>query len=380
MNPSPHSRKRGLSKESYAALRREVEDTLFAGRRIIEEARVQTYWKTGRLIRDHIDFHAGPATEVSAGSLQNKTAGQAVKPGSRAARRTDLYGKQIVTRLADDLRMSPAVLWRCVQFARSFEIVAGRRESFSAGLTWSHYRELLTVSDKSIRSALMQRAVKGGWTAEQLSGKIRQEFTGKKSLWPEGAAIQPPAALQPKRGVLNMYRLVVPQTIRSNNKEPLMIDLGFKVYRKLSSSQDTAALKEGMLVEIQPEVKSEKGRKGQSVSVSRHKPADLYSYRAVIERVVDGDTLLVHIHLGWDTSIRQYLRLRGIDAPPLSEPGGKKARDFILRELRAAPGIILTSTRTDKYDRYLADVFFEGQGEEIFLNQRLLDEGLVQRV
>ena len=37
--------------------------------------------------------------------------------------------------------------------------------------------------------------------------------------------------------------------------------------------------------------------------------SDLYTYKAYIEKVVDGDTLLVEIDLGFDTSIRGYLRL-----------------------------------------------------------------------
>jgi len=120
---------------------------------------------------------------------------------------------------------------------------------------------------------------------------------------------------------------------------------------------------------------------------------------------VDGDTLYVDVDLGFKTGVLQYLRLRGIDAPEIDTPEGKKARDFVVRELAKVPYIILTSSRSDKYDRYLADVFYLplknsredkrnapasperasrgvwfGEGEdEKYLNQVLLDEGLAQR-
>ena len=84
---------------------------------------------------------------------------------------------------------------------------------------------------------------------------------------------------------------------------------------------------------------------------------------------------LVPLHLGFGILIREYLRLRGIDAPEMDTAEGKKAREFVERELGKADHVILSSTRPDKYGRYLADVFY-GAKDEQYLNQRLLDEGL----
>ena len=44
--------------KTYAELRRGVEQTLLAGQRQIEAAKVRTYWETGRLIRGHLLLHA----------------------------------------------------------------------------------------------------------------------------------------------------------------------------------------------------------------------------------------------------------------------------------------------------------------------------------
>src|SRR3990167_7609795 len=51
------------------------------------------------------------------------------------------------------------------------------------------------------------------------------------------------------------------------------------------------------------------------------------TYKAFIERVVDGDTLIVKIDLGFETRIREYLRLRGIDAPETDTAEGKRSEE-----------------------------------------------------
>ena len=106
---------------NYPALRKQVEETLLLGRRNVEKAKVLTYLRTGKVINDHI-----------------------LRYGSRS----DYYGNQVVQRLADDLDLSPSVLWRCLKFAQAFGIVARGQQSLPANLSWSHYRELITVSDR----------------------------------------------------------------------------------------------------------------------------------------------------------------------------------------------------------------------------------------
>ena len=67
--------------------------------------------------------------------------------------------------------------------------------------------------------------------------------------------------------------------------------------------------------------------------------------------------------------------MRGVDAPEMSTAEGRKARDFLGREFEKVDHVILSSTRSDKYGRYLADVFY-GVNDDQYLNQRLLDEKL----
>jgi endonuclease YncB( thermonuclease family) len=83
--------------------------------------------------------------------------------------------------------------------------------------------------------------------------------------------------------------------------------------------------------------------------------------------------MIVKIDLGFDVRVREYLRFRGINTPEMNTLEGKKARAFIERALAKSPHVILTSTRSDKYGRYVADIFY-GPDDSLYLNQQLLDE------
>ena len=101
---------------------------------------------------------------------------------------------------------------------------------------------------------------------------------------------------------------------------------------------------------------------------------DLYTYRAWLDYVIDGDTVVLYVDLGFSTYSRQKLRLRGIDCPETETPEGKKAGAFVEEQLKRSRIITIRTYRKDKYDRYLADVFLGSK--EVFLNQELLDEKL----
>jgi hypothetical protein len=354
--------------KSYVQLRREVEETLLLGQQKIEEAKVETYLETGKLIDAYL-----------------------LQKGSREER----YGKEVIEKLSTDLKISSSVLWRCLQFACSFKkILARGRESFPKHLAWSHYRKLITIHDEGSRISFMQRAEKGGWTAEKLIGKIRLETQAQDSSEVAEKDPRPFPKLIPKKGLLYTYRLIAPDSVHAPSRsegspgispvrsfrshgdsdDRLWIDLGFQVHRRIPLG--SKGFKEGDIVE------SLRGEKGEySITASRRAEKDLFSYKAFVERVVDADTLIVKIDLGFETWIRQYLRLRGINAPELDTEEGKKAKAFVERELSKAPHVILTSSRSDKYDRYLADVFYEKQpGQELYLNQVLLDQGFAERM
>lgn len=57
------------------------------------------------------------------------------------------------------------------------------------------------------------------------------------------------------------------------------------------------------------------------------KPA--YLYRAACRRVVDGDTFVADVDLGFRVSCAVTVRLRGVNAPEHNKPGGQDATDFL---------------------------------------------------
>ena len=53
----------------------------------------------------------------------------------------------------------------------------------------------------------------------------------------------------------------------------------------------------------------------------------------------------------------ETLRLRGIDTPELSHLAGQRAKQFVIERLTGA-SVVVTTTRTGKYGRYIADLFY----------------------
>ena len=117
---------------------------------------------------------------------------------------------------------------------------------------------------------------------------------------------------------------------------------------------------------------------------------ELFTYKAEVDRIIDGDTLLASFDFNCEVTISQKLRLRGIDCPEMDTEEGKKAKRFVEARLKDCDFIIVKTTkdRSDKFDRYLADIFYsasEGTSDPRlaasdgkFLNQELLDERLAR--
>lgn len=86
------------------------------------------------------------------------------------------------------------------------------------------------------------------------------------------------------------------------------------------------------------------------------KPA--YVYRAIVERVVDGDTVDVMIDVGFHTSRKERLRLFGIDAWETrgeERERGLAAKQFLKEYVECKEVVVETIKDTKgKYGRYLA--------------------------
>lgn len=140
-------------------------------------------------------------------------------------------------------------------------------------------------------------------------------------------------------------------------------------------------LRQAIRTDLYQEGKTKK--KGRSRTTLKRPEQGLHTYVALVEKVVDGDTLVVRIDLGFDVWKTHRIRLRGIDAEPPNTPKGKKATKYVAAELEKAGFIVLKTYQVDMYYRYVADVFYhptikrkEGVFEQgKFLNGELVKKG-----
>lgn len=102
-----------------------------------------------------------------------------------------------------------------------------------------------------------------------------------------------------------------------------------------------------------------------------------YTYKAIVKRVVDGDTLVVDIDLGFHMNLMgQSLRMARVNAPEtkgVTASAGLHSKDELTKKLEGKEVVLRTfRSGEDKYGRMLAEVFL---GDEC-VNDWLLKEGL----
>jgi micrococcal nuclease len=77
----------------------------------------------------------------------------------------------------------------------------------------------------------------------------------------------------------------------------------------------------------------------------------MYTYKAKINRVVDGDTVNLTIDLGFRLNYTCNCRLAGINAPEMSTDEGKKSKMVLDMIIPKNWDLIIHSTGLDKYGR-----------------------------
>ncbi len=316
------------------AVRRELEELDF----FVKCRTAEGHWKIGRYIHEHL--------------LENQ----------QRAR----YGATIYERLAKDVGRDRTTLQRSVQFFRAFPIRAERRE-----LTWEHYKSLITVKDQKERKKLEGKVIEGGWN----STKLREYLSHKRESAVPNDDEKPVEQLKFTRGRLNTLGLVKP-LIEGGG---FLLDLGFRVRVDFPQGKNMR-LKEADCIEVTR-------KNGRNVySKTTAKKEEIFTYKAAVEKIIDGDTLTVLIDAGFGISIEQKLRLRGIDCPEIDTAEGKAAKKFVEACLKGLECVVVKTYKdtSDKYDRYLSDIFFlpgEADANAVakdgrFLNQELLNERL----
>ncbi len=299
--PSQNLKTAATKIQSYTALRTAVRQAIALGKdravQAVEREKVRTSWEIGKLILDHV--------------LLNKD-------------RAD-YGAEVVIKLAKDLGVSKSELGRMVEFARAYPIGAAARQ-----LSWSHYRELLSVNEVEARKRITTEAVKNDWSSKELRSEIKKTKSGSQT--PKKAE----SLKKVKPGTLDVFRTRV-----VNGKT--FIDLGFSTYLLEST--------------IKRKLEIVKDRK--------------FTYRAEVEAVVDGDTIWCLVDLGLGVNTRQKLRLAHINAPEAISKDGIAAKKFLSGKLPKGSSILIATAKSDKFDRYLVDVW----AGDLYVNQMLVEGG-----
>lgn len=103
-----------------------------------------------------------------------------------------------------------------------------------------------------------------------------------------------------------------------------------------------------------------------------------FEYNCTVERIIDGDTVDVLIDLGFSLTIKQRIRLMGIDTPEVRTRDLKEKYFGVmakerLKELLSGNIVVVTKKEKGKYGRILG-TFYNELNENI--NQMLVDERL----
>ena len=307
----------------------------------VKKLTAEYYWNLGDQIHKHI--------------LENKD-------------RAD-YGKYVYPQLKKATEIDETTLYRAVKFRVSYPILGRGQE-----LNWLVYRKLITVPDKQERDLLEKRVIEKGWTGSELQEYLNSQRTIAQIRNADAAIPQ----LKAERGALYTYQIIERTTLDSPTGK--FVDTGFFRWFEIRSAKK---FETGDIVES---LKSENG--GYSLKKSPQKSKDLYTFVATVESVVDGDTLWAVVDCGFSSWQRVELRLRGIDCPEMSTEEGQRAKKFVEDRLKPCAFIVVKTYKTEKWGRYLADVFYLPPGrpgekdpakvaaEGIFLNQELLDNRL----
>ena len=328
-----------------ANVRNQIEDTKNNIANVVTRQKVMMAWQIGKLISEHLSKN-----------LQKD------------------YSDFLFKKLEDDVGLNKTVLYKMHAFHKSYP----KLPKDDNKLNWSHYRVLSGVKESDERKYLEDLTKEKSWDSHTLQSEVKKSKISQ--IRAESKARQEtakPKALLPKRGQLFLYSLVKVEKVKKT-----CIDCGFGIFRAVDEVQFQGLKNHGQIVE------TVKKNKNYALKKSTVTPRKLNAYKAYVRRVVDGDTLHVVLDLGFEIYREEKIRLRGINAPEIASAQGKKSLSALKHILKNAPFVILKSTATDVYGRYVGDVFLADSKTEsnpqevadkgIYLNQLLLDKKLVE--
>lgn len=303
---------------------------------------------------------AGLTGRWDIGHLLNELTEQGALPSN--------YGDAKMQSLAEDLRLeygrgfAPRSLYYMSEFAHTFD-----RDSLDYRLSWSIYRQLLAIKSPKRREYFRRLSAERNLTTFELDALLRDEkgydtdLISKRLSRPQG----------------QLYTYALKSELGGFAAGRGLIDLGFGVYHRDVKLKVAGGDSDENVFKI------ERQRPGGGyIATPAARASDRYLYKAQISRIVDGDTFIVYVDLGFRVITRQRLRLRCVNAPELGQERGRAVMEFVERRLRDAPVVLIKTHATDKYDRYLSDILYlpDSKNEELILQEGLhLNRELIER-
>lgn len=112
---------------------------------------------------------------------------------------------------------------------------------------------------------------------------------------------------------------------------------------------------------------------------------ELFTYKAHIDDVVDGDTLDLSVDLGFGVFYKMRVRLYGVNTPEtrttdsVEKAAGLAAKDFTKQWAKNNPEIYVKTIKDkkEKFGRILAEVYPDDSGSDT-LNKQLIANGLAK--
>lgn len=332
----------GAYQKLISEITRALTSGLLAAQKALEYARLETYWTIGRSITRQV---AGSQREIT-------------------------FSDSLYEQISRDLQKSTGLdlqvdtIRRTVQFYKNYPVFPQ-----NTSLTFTHYMALQRVKDISLRLRLEQKAIKNDLLVVDIKTAIAQ-LQNKQKASPAEKSV-----LSCARGEPFVY--YARRQPRLDGEEIFMIDCGFKISVDFPKNNPFQPAKNRVVRSI---------KKGEKYRIQQFEEGagKLYTYQAVVTKVVDGDTIDAQVDVGFGIGLYDRFRLKGIDAPEIDTPAGRLAAGFLKEHFARCPRIILRSIKAEMYGRWLADIFtlpgcldpYKIAAEGEYLNQTLLDQGL----
>ena len=316
--------------------------------KIVTRQKVVMGWEIGKIIDEHL--------------IKNSKSG---------------YGDHLFAELEKDTTISQRVLYQMHNFYKTYPKLPKDDDD----LNWSHYRVLSGIKKAEERKYLEDLTRQNSWDVRALqeeTKKLKNNSTkNAKNETDKTNTVKKPATakLRAERGKLFSYQLA-----KFENTGKTYIDLGFNIFKEVEEN----------LPKVSPDILAVdvfKKKEKYSLTESSVHSRKFNTYKAYLDRVVDGDTIRLNIDLGFKIFHKEIIRLKGVDAPEIKTKEGKESLKILSDILKKLPFFIIKTIKIDIYGRYVADLFFDEttsqpdpqkiSNEGIYLNQLLLDKGSV---